>query len=266
MGRAIAFLYGLACYIIFLGTFLYAIGFVGNILVPKSIDTGPVSPLGTALLINALLLAAFAIQHTIMARQGFKKAWTKIIPQPVERSTFVLFTTVILMVMYWQWRPMPEVIWAVQSPLWQMVLNVLFWAGFGIVLLSTFLIDHFDLFGMRQVTLYLQKKEYTGHQFRTPGFYQMIRHPLYFGFIMAFWATPTMTMGHLFFAIMTTAYIFVGISFEERDLVRAFPQTYPLYRKQVPMIIPFTRIGKSSAAYATADKQESRETKDQLER
>jgi protein-S-isoprenylcysteine O-methyltransferase Ste14 len=245
MKRLIVFLYGVVCYIFFLGTFLYAIGFVGNIVVPKSIDSGMLSPIGSALLINALLLALFAIQHTIMARPGFKRAWTKIIPKAMERSTFVLVTNLIFCLLFWQWRPLPDIVWQVQSSAGIMILNILFWAGFGIVLLSTYIIDHFELFGLRQVTDYLLKKESRPAIFVEKFFYKMVRHPLMTGFIIAFWATPTMTVGHLFFSIMTTGYIFVGIMFEEKDLKTYHGEAYRDYASRVPMVIPFMKKSKS---------------------
>jgi len=255
MGRVIGFLYGLICYAIFFGSFLYAIGFVGNIFVPKSIDTGITGPFGTALMTNIMLLAIFAIHHSVMARRGFKKVWTKIVPESVERSTYVLLTSAALILLYWQWRPMGEVIWDVTSPAAQMVIQALFWGGFGLVLLATFLIDHFDLFGLRQVTRLLQGKPYEAPKFTDPALYKVIRHPLYLGLVTAFWATPTMTMGHLLFAVCTTAYTLVGILLEERDLVADHGDKYVQYRKQVPMLIPFMKFG-SSGVPQTAEVRE----------
>jgi len=244
MKRFIVFLYGLICYIFFLGTFLYAIGFVGNMAVPKSIDSGEPSPLGSALLINAVLLVIFVIQHTIMARPGFKRAWTKIIPKAMERSTFVLLTNIILCFMFWQWRPVTNIVWQVESATGAMVLNILFFAGFGIVLVSTFIIDHFELFGLKQVTSYLLKREITPPVFTEKFLYKLVRHPLMLGFLIAFWATPTMTAGHLFFSIMTTGYIFFGILFEERDLKTYHGEEYRDYSSRVPMVIPFMKRNK----------------------
>lgn len=244
MTRFIVFLYGVVCYIFFLGTFLYAVGFVGNIVVPKSINTGEVTSTGSALFINAILLALFAIQHTIMARPGFKRSWTKIIPKSMERSTFVLITNIILCFMFWQWRPLPDIVWQVENATGAMILNILFWVGFGIVLISTFIIDHFELFGLRQVMNYMLKKETKPPKFVEKSLYKIIRHPLMLGFIIAFWATPTMTEGHLFFAIMTTAYILVGITFEERDLKTYFGEAYREYATRVPMLIPFMKRNK----------------------
>ena len=238
-GRVLAFLYGLVCYVIFLISFLYAIAFVGNIrLVPKTIDSGAAPPLARALIINALLLSLFAIQHSVMARQWFKRAWKQIVPEPVERSTYVLFASVILLLLYWQWQPMTGVVWDVRNPSGRAVLIGSFWIGWGLVLLSTFVIDHFGLFGMKQVYNYLIGKHDEPPPFKTPTLYKMVRHPLYLGFIIAFWSTPSMTGGHLFFAIMTTAYILVAIQFEERDLIKFYGDNYCRYREQVSMLFP----------------------------
>lgn len=246
--RIISFLYGLASYVVFLGTFLYAIGFVGNLLVPISIDSGAVEPFGTALLINAVLLALFAVQHSVMARPGFKRAWTKIIPKSIERSTYVLVSSLLLMLLFWQWRPMPEPVWTVSNSIGSSLLWAAFVLGWLIVLVSTFLINHFDLFGLRQVMLHLQQKEYTFPGFSVKGLYKFLRHPIMLGFIIAFWATPTMSLGHLIFSIATTAYILVGVFFEERDLVKAHGQDYLNYRKQVPMLVPGLRSSRANKA------------------
>jgi protein-S-isoprenylcysteine O-methyltransferase Ste14 len=241
MLRTAGFLYGLVSYVVFLGAFLYAIGFVANLLVPKSIDSGPVEPFGTALVINALLLGLFAVQHSVMARPWFKRAWTKIVPKSIERSTFVLLASLILILMFWQWRPMPEPVWSVTNTIGVYLLWALYALGWLIVLVSTFLINHFDLFGLRQVMLHLQKKDYTHLGFSVKGLYKFLRHPIMLGFIIAFWAAPTMSVGHLIFSIATTGYILVGIFFEERDLLKAHGQDYVHYRKSVPMLIPGTR-------------------------
>lgn len=241
--RIATFLYGLICYLIFLVTFLYAIGFVGNLVVPKSIDSGPAVPLVEALLINTLLLSLFAIQHSVMARQWFKRAWTRIIPPPIERSTYVLLASLVLLLLFWQWRPIPDVIWDVQNPTGRIVLQGLFWMGWGGVLFSTYLIDHFSLFGLRQVYLNLKSLPEEPTSFKTPALYKVVRHPLYLGFIIAFWSTPRMTLGHLFFAAVCTAYIVVAIQFEERDLIAFYGDHYRKYRTQVSMLLP-VRFGK----------------------
>jgi protein-S-isoprenylcysteine O-methyltransferase Ste14 len=241
--RIATFLYGLVCYLIFFVTFLYAIGFVGNLVVPKSIDSGPAVPLTEALLIDTLLLSLFAIQHSVMARQWFKRAWTKIIPEPIERSTYVLLASLVLSLLFWQWRPMRDVVWDVQNPTGRTVLQGLFWMGWGGVLFSTYLIDHFSLFGLRQVYLYLKGLPEEPTSFKTPALYKVVRHPLYLGFIIAFWSTPRMTLGHLFFAAVCTAYIVMAIQFEERDLIKFYGDSYRKYRTQVSMLLP-VRFGK----------------------
>jgi protein-S-isoprenylcysteine O-methyltransferase Ste14 len=242
MGRGIAFLYGVVCYGIFFLSFLYLIGFLGNLLVPRSIDVGPVASISTAFLINFALIALFGIQHTVMARPAFKDKWTKIIPKSIERSTYVLITSLILILLYWQWRPMGGVIWEAEAAWAQYLAWAVFFGGFGIVLLSTFIIDHFDLFGLRQVWLNLRQKEYTSSGFKVTFFYKFVRHPLYVGWIMSFWGTPRMTTGHLLFALGMTAYILIAIRYEERDLVEILGDDYAQYRKKVPMLIP--KFGK----------------------
>jgi methanethiol S-methyltransferase len=243
--RVATFVYGVLCYLIFFGTFLYAIGFLGNVFVPKSIDSGRTAPLVEALLINAALLTLFAVQHSTMARPWFKRMWTRIIPKEAERSTYVLLSSLALILLFALWQPIGGVVWNVEQPVLRAVLYGLFAMGFLLVLISTFLINHFDLFGLRQVYLYLQGKEYTQLQFGTPILYRHVRHPLYLGWLLAFWATPTMTIAHLVFAIATTAYIFLAIQFEEKDLLDAYGEDYKRYKQDVPMIVP-VRLGKSS--------------------
>ena len=247
---AIAFLYGLISYAIFLVVFLYAIGFVGGFLVPKGIDTGPAGPVGVALVVDVVLLGLFAVQHSVMARPAFKRWWTQIVPRSVERSTYVLLASLLLALLFWQWRPIEGTLWRAEGAA-AILLWILYGAGWAIVLLATFMINHFDLFGLRQVYLRLTGAAYTHVQFKTVAFYKFVRHPIMLGFLIAFWATPHMTMGHLLFSIATTGYIFIGIFFEERDLAAAHGASFARYRAEVPMIVPGLR---GAASAETADR------------
>ncbi len=241
MGRFIAFFYGLAAYAVFFATILYAIGFVTGLVVPKTIDTGTVVPLAEALFVNLLLMSAFAIQHSVMARQPFKAWFTQYVPKSIERSTYVLLASLLLILLFWQWRPLPAVVWHIGHPQIAMAVLGLSFVGWLMVFSSTFLINHFELFGLHQVANNLLGKPMPIQRFRTPLFYKFVRHPLYLGFIIAFWAAPTMTVGHLLFAAVTTAYIFVGIFLEERDLIGFFGDEYRSYKTRVSMIIPWRR-------------------------
>jgi len=239
MKRMMAVFYGLAAYLFFFATFLYAIGFIAGVAVPKTIDGGAAAPLGEAILVNTLLMSLFAVQHSVMARPGFKRWWTRFVSPSVERSTYVVAATAALALLLWQWRPLPAVIWRVTDPNAATALVVLEALGWGIVLTSTFLINHFELFGLHQVFNNLIGKPMPSPKFKTPLFYRLVRHPIYLGFIIAFWAAPMMTAGHLLFAAVTTAYIFVGIALEERDLVAVFGDEYRRYRQRVAMLVPF---------------------------
>jgi len=236
--RILFFAYGTVSYLIFFGTFLYAIGFIGNFGVPRTLDGEATGPLVLSFAIDAGLLTLFAVQHSVMARKWFKEWWTRIVPKPIERSTYVLFSSLALILLFVLWRPLGGVVWSVEDPAGRFVLRSLFAFGWGLVLFSTFLINHFDLFGLRQVWRNLLGLPETGLTFTTPGPYKLVRHPLYVGWLFAFWMTPVMTAAHLLFSIATTAYILLAIQFEERDLVREHGETYEKYRRSVPMLIP----------------------------
>jgi len=245
MKRFFSLAYGAIAYGLFLPTLIYAILFIGNIVVPKTIDSGAVSPMLIAIAVNCVFLTLFAAQHSIMARQGFKRAWTKVIPKHLERPTYVLAATLLLMLLLWQWRPIPQVVWDVQG-VTAIVLTVTFWLGWVLLFTSTFLINHFELFGLQQVWGHYRGKQYGGAKFRMPALYKIVRHPLYLGFVIAFWSAPRMTMGHLLFSVACTGYILLGIFLEERDLVAEHGEAYQSYRERVPMLIPLTKTMKGS--------------------
>ena len=248
MGAILAALYSAVVYLAFLAAFLYAIGFVQGVAVPKTIDSGPVGPVPISILINAVLLGIFALQHSIMARPAFKRAWTRIVPEEAERSTYVLFATAALALICWQWRPLPQLVWSVEQPAAATAILAVSWLGWALVLVSTCLISHFQLFGLSQGFARVLGSSSPTLEFSTPFFYRWIRHPIYAGFILAFWAAPRMSLGRLLFAVLTTGYIFVGIWFEERDLIAQFGERYKEYRKRVGMLIPMRRAGPPPAA------------------
>jgi methanethiol S-methyltransferase len=238
MKRFMFFLYGIICYLIFFVTFLYAVGFVGNMVVPKTIDSGFQGGINYAWLIDILLLSLFAVQHSVMARQGFKRVWTKIVPKPIERSTYVLFSSIALILLYTFWRPLDSTIWNIQNSILASFITVVYFTGWFIVLTGTFMINHFNLFGLQQVFRYLKKQEQASPKFVKPLLYKIVRHPLMLGFIIAFWATPQMTVGHILFAFATTTYILVAIQLEERDMVRMHGNDYIKYQQEVSQIVP----------------------------
>lgn len=241
MKRYLTVGYGAAAYLLFLAVFLYLVAFVGNFWVPRTVDHGVSAPIGQAVLVNMLLLGLFGLQHSVMARPGFKARWTRLVPPPIERSTYVMLSNAVLVLLYWQWRTMPAVIWDVELPAGRLALWTLFGLGWVIALASTFMINHFDLFGLRQVYLAARAKPYTDLEFHVRFFYRLVRHPLMLGFIIAFWAAPTMTAGHLLFSIVMTGYILVATRIEERDLVAALGDDYRNYRREVPALLPLGR-------------------------
>lgn len=234
-------LFGFFSYLVFFLTFVYAIGFVGNLGVPKGIDSGVEGPIVEAVTGNLLLLSIFALQHSIMARRGFKELWTRLVPPPMERSLYVLLSSAALILLFWQWRPMAQPIWSTEGRMLVIFLTGFFWIGWGTVLVSTFLIDHFELFGVKQSLYHFLERELPGHRFVTPALYRWVRHPIMLGFIIAFWSTPAMSQGHLLFAMVTTTYILIAIQLEERDLLSSFGEEYRSYRDRVSMILPVPR-------------------------
>ncbi len=240
-GRASAFVYGVVAYAFFLVAVLYAIGFVGGFLVPKTIDSGPAVSTGEALVVDLLLMSLFALQHSVMARKGFKRWWTRFVPKSVERSTYVLLASLVLLLLFWQWQPLPTVVWRVEDAQLAKIVTGVSHTGWLIVFASTFLINHFELFGLHQVANNLAGRPMPAPRFRVPLLYSFVRHPLYLGFIIAFWAVPVMTVGHLMFAAVTTAYILVAIQLEERDLIAQFGDDYRRYRKRVSMLVPWRK-------------------------
>jgi len=240
MKRLFSLAYGLIAYGICLPTLIYAIFFIGNILVPKTIDSGPQSPLLLAAAVNTVLLGLFAAQHSVMARKGFKRVWTQVIPKHLERPTYVLASSIVLILLLWQWRSIPLVVWELHGPA-TTLLTITFWLGWILLFTSTFLINHFELFGVQQVWGHFRGKQYLSAAFRTPILYRIVRHPLYLGFVIAFWSAPRMTLGHLIFSIACTGYILLGIYFEERDLVAEHGDAYRTYRQRVPMLVPFPK-------------------------
>jgi protein-S-isoprenylcysteine O-methyltransferase Ste14 len=256
MAGLFAVLYGIVAYVTFLVTILYAIGFVGNFVVPKSIDTGVAGPFLESLIVNTLLLGLFAIQHSVMARPGFKRWWTRFVPASIERSTFVLFSSLALLLLYWQWRPMPEPVWTVQNPMAAVALNATSLFGWALLVLSTFMLSHFELFGLSQVFARLFRKDMPAAKFHTPLLYRVVRHPIYLSFLLAFWATSAMTVGHLLFALATTGYILIAIQLEERDLIDLFGDQYRRYRQNVSMLFPLPggKLDRTNAEVSSGER------------
>ncbi len=255
LGRVATLVYGVIAYLVFFFAFLYAIGFVGDMVVPKSIDSGEPTSTMMAILINALLLGLFAVQHSIMARPWFKSIWTKIVPAAAERSTYVLLASLLLLLIYWQWRPLPQTVWESSERGRDDDTSRIVLAGLGIVLVSTFIINHFDLFGLRHVWLNWRGEQYTHLPFKVTAFYRVVRHPIMLGFIVAFWAAPTMSQGRLLFAIATTAYILLALQFEERDLVHYHGERYAAYKSKVPMIVPLPKLAEKQLPDVAAEQE-----------
>ena len=253
MAKALGLVYGFAAYLVFLLAFLYMVGFFGNFAVPKSIDSGTSGSLGSAFVIDLLLVALFGVQHSVMARPWFKRRWTRIVPKPLERSTFVLITSLVLLLMFWQWRPMTQVIWSVGNPVAAGLLWALFWSGWVLVLLSTYMIDHFDLFGLKQVYLNYRGREHIPPPFKVSWLYTNVRHPMMLGLIIAFWAIPTMTLGHFIFAAGFTGYILYAIQLEERDLETSLGDDYTRYRRRVSMLLPLPAVRALKRANLTPE-------------
>jgi protein-S-isoprenylcysteine O-methyltransferase Ste14 len=254
MAGIAAALYGTSAYVLFLGTFLYAIGFVAGAPLPQTIDSGAAGPLPASIAIDVVLLSVFAIQHSVMARPGFKRRWTRIVPPSVERSTYVVCASLALILLFWQWRAIPATVWQVKGVIIALTLQVISGGGWLLVLLSTFALSHFELFGLKQVYVRLRGRTLPEPEFKVPSLYRLVRHPIYMGFLLAFWATPLMTVGHLLFAVATTGYILIGIQLEERDLVALFGDRYRRYRRQVPMLLPRFRGGVAIDSSHAAEK------------
>lgn len=248
MKRYLIIAYGAAGYLLFVGAFLYLIGFVGDLLVPRSVDRAITAPIGQAVVVDVALVALFGVQHSVMARQGFKRWWTRFVPPSIERSTYVYLSSAVLVLLYWQWRTMPALVWDVRPAAVRVAVWAAFWLGWGIAFASTFMINHFDLFGLRQVFLAWRGKPYTDLGFRTHLFYRLVRHPLMLGFLISFWAAPTMTAGHLLFSVAMTCYILIALQVEERSLVAAMGEQYRSYRRDVPMLVPHPRRRSTETA------------------